>query len=326
MYYGVIDFYKTLFDSLKTEPISMEMAYMYRSILIAKVQRIFRWYIYDNDRLKYLAISPKPLGKHICNVIRMNTKELADCNSFEGIGELRLAEKIVEAYEKFPKNTGPLKVALIGDINHPFGELKAYVEEKIGKSEKKDKIEYKIYTKNKGLENRLKDNCELNNVTIDNNIYDEILKSTKVMDMVLNKNHVVFFLDCVGLYEELSVYDEKAIESSMQVYRVNSYNAYSNWADDPQNIFASNPLDNLYQSIVAYMATGRFGNLEKNPKKQVLEYVESKIKGLKENKFKLVYVYVSDLKAFSNIYCREQYYMRVEQYNEKKLELSAFRH
>lgn len=318
MYRGVIDFYETLFGSLETNPISMEMVYMYRSILIAKVQRIFRWYVYDGE-MKYLALLPRPLGKYIFPNVSITVKKMTDCNSFEGIGELRFAEKIIEAYEKFldSHTNGTLNVALIGDINYPIKFLRKYVE----KRKSGIKIQYNIYTKNTDL----KESCKYyNNITVDNTIYNEILQSTEKLDKVLNENHVVFLLDCIDLYEEPIVYEEKGMESSMQLFRLNSYNAYSNWADDPRNIFVSNPLDNLYQSTVAYMATGRFGKLEKNPKKQVLEYIESKINSSYKDEFKLVYVYVSDLKAFENIYCREQYYMRVEQYNEKKIGIIRF--
>ena len=118
------------------------------------------------------------------------------------------------------------------------------------------------------------------------------------------------------------VEEETNIQSAYMKFLTNDYNKYHDWADTPENIFLCNPLDDFYQCLTSYVVTGQFGLTEKNANQRIIQYLENMVGNEKE--YKTVYVYVSDLKAFQNIYCKQQYYMRIEQYNEKKIGIIRF--
>lgn len=331
MYCGVLDFYNILFSSLREDkPMPLEIAYMYKNILRAKTQRVFRWYIYDNNEFGYVAVPPMPLETSQDFAMVVNSKSIKKCNSYEGVGELRFAEKIIDAYQKH--RGAQFQIALVGDINKPVYELIKYVDDSLLLSElQKKKLIYNIYTKNKIQEQKT---CRFKGDYVENIIinsyeepeYDNILKSVDGLQEVINQNDLIFLLDCIQLYNEIEVKEEKDIFSSNLKFSSNEYFKYNNWADNPENIFIKNPLDDIYQCLTAYVAKGQFGMIEKNANQMIIKYLEEMVEKERERgkEDKTVFVYVSDLEAFGNIYSREQYYMRIEQYNEKKIGIIRF--
>ena len=190
MYLGVINFYDILFSSLQKDgPIPLEVAYMYKSILIAKTQRIFRWYIPDENKYRFAAVPSKPYGEQQDMNIIVDSKPLEQCNSYEGVGELRLAEKIIEAYLDFKGDE--FYVALVGDINGAVEDLVDYVKRSIKqRGMQQKKIVYSVYSRNSNAD--ISDAC----IIWKSNEYDTLLKSATILQKVISENELVF----TGLY------------------------------------------------------------------------------------------------------------------------------
>lgn len=353
MFKGYLEFYHLLFGSLSKgdRRIPIGLAYMYKNILIAKTQRVFRWYMYDgNLKSTFAAVPPRLRPFNNSEELKELEVEVApfkERNSYEGIGELRLAEKIKDEYERWVEykskkddacgsddpGTEKYKIALIGDINSPVQDLIKYLDDII--PDRKTKFIYNIYTKNRSLENRITKKSELKDRLGENGIerlqeYDQIFTDSAKLRNIMDNNNIVFFLDDIGLYREVLVEQDADADVLSHRYMANSFDRYNIWKYNSENNFLKNPLDNLYHNIVSYMVKGKFGHIEKRINENVIDFIERTTEGSKSSDLNkeiintTAYVYVSDLDAFQDIYFREHYQMRVEQYNEKKIGIVRF--
>lgn len=284
---------------------------IYKHIVLIKVQHDFRWYMPGPDwKLIHAAIAPFAENESQSLEFQVDACSLKHYNSYEGIGELRLGEKIIyECGLARNKAGAPYSVAIMGDLHAgPIQELYDYVCRKIKETSEDLTLEFNLYTKNRldGLENE--------------HIHSKghpgaVLLNKEALDRVITENNLVFILDCIELYKS-HVPQKEAYEFIKHKFAFNSYKEYGieeKWRD----ICDKNKLEELYGILTCEQIFGQFGRITKQANDSLLEFCAEKQKslGMKST----IYVYVSDMKAFENIYNDDQYYIRTERYNEKEI-------
>lgn len=306
---GIAVFFEQITKSKNAE--SKWMQEIYKHILLIKAQHNFRWYISgENRELMHAAIAPYVEDTLFGLKFEVIARSLEQYNSYEGIKELRLGEKIIYEYELAQKTVGDrFKVAIMGDLHaRPVEELYDYVCKKAGKQSGDFQLEFNIYTKNK-----LK---EFENLHIINQGCPEaVLLSREKLGRVINTNNVVFILDCVELYKSPAP-EKETYEFIKHKFAFRSYDEY-NSGTKKTDICDQNMLEELYEIMTCEQTFNQFGRISKQANGQLLEFCEEKQReaGPKST----IYVYVSDMKAFDNIYHDDQYYIRTERYNQKEI-------
>ncbi len=315
---GVEKYYQLITD--EQEAVSKGMQVLCQHTLLVKAQNIFRWYMPGGKRvLFHAAIASYVENKNYNLKFQINARNIKTYNSYEGIGEPRLGEKIIYEYNLSKKNsTSDFMVAIMGDLSsQPLEELYRYVTEKIYRdSSVRPAIAFHIYTKNE---------LELGtDAVIDNRIKycgkpSEVLLEKDRLGNLIDTHNIVFILDCIELYKSTTAIMRENIGFMRQRYTFGNYGEYylSNLKEN--DICDSNALEELYEVLTGECCYGRLGKIEKYANEQLLDFCEKRINAARGTEEKAVYVYVSDLKAFENIYNDDQYYIRTERYNQKEI-------
>lgn len=307
---GIEAFFKEITDNKAVE--SKWMREIYKSILLTKAQHDFRWYIpSENQELLHAAIATyvDSVPSHL--KFEVIARSLKKYNSYEGIGELRLAEKIIYEYKLSErKSDSEFSVAIMGDLHAiPIEELYLYVNEKLGGMKGDSPIRFYIYTGNEmsEFENPHIGYCgPSRNILLDRNKLGE----------VIDKNNIVFILDCVELYKSPLV-ERVNLEDIKYKYFFSAYDEYNTGLTENEDVCDLNMLEELYEIMTCEHCFNQFGRISKQANDLLLDFCEEKQR--EGGKDSSIYVYVSDLKAFDNIYNDEQYYIRTERYNQKEI-------
>ena len=306
---GIAVFFRQIAENKNAE--NRWMQEIYKHILLIKAQHNFRWYIPgENWELMHAAIAPYVEDSSFGLKFEVIARGLEQCNSYEGIGELRLGEKIIYEYELAQKTVGDrFKVAIMGDLHaKPVEELYDYVYRKAGKQSGNFQLDFNIYTKNKW---KVSENPHI----IYQGCPEAALLGREKLDEVISTNNVVFILDCVELYKSPAP-EKETYEFIKHKFAFRSYDEYNSGTEKP-DICDRNMLEELYEILTCEQIFNQFGRISKRANGQLLEFCEEKQReaGPKST----IYVYVSDMKAFDNIYHDDQYYIRTERYNQKEI-------
>lgn len=308
---GIEIFFRQITENKAVE--SRWMQEVYKQTLLTKAQHNFRWYISGpNQELLHAAIAPYVDNKSNDLKFQITARSMKKYNSYEGIGELRLGEKILYEYELIRKERSLPKfsVAIMGDIHaRPVEELYHYVNKKIGEFSGKTLIEFNVYTKNR-----------LDQLANDHIIYrgypSEALLKKEELSGVIDTNNLVFILDCIELYKS-PMAEKENLDFIMQKYAFSAYDEYNTRIMENTDICDYNMLEELYEIMTCEQCFNQFGMLSKEAYGSLLEFCEEKQK--ERGRESVIYVYVSDMKAFHNIYNDDQYYIRTERYNQKEI-------
>lgn len=141
------------------------------------------------------------------------------------------------------------------------------------------------------------------------------LLSKDELGKVIEKNNVVFILDCVELYKS-PVPQTETHEFVKHRFVFNRYCECST-GTGKTDICNQNMLEELYEMMTCEQSLDQFGRISKVANGSLLEFCEEKQKAMGEES--TIYVYVSDMQAFDNIYHDDQYYIRTERYNQKEI-------
>lgn len=307
--YGIDAFFK---ESIEGNAAGSEwLQEIYKHIVLIKAQHDFRWYMPGEDqKLLHAAIAPYVDNQQSGLRFQVPVSRVDQYNSYEGVKELRLGEKIIYEYELVRgKVNSQFRVAIMGDLHaEPVEELYDYVNEKIEKPDGDFSLVFNLYTKNK-----LK---EFENPRI---IYqgspDETLINRNELGRVIDDNHVVFILDCVELYKSF------VTQKETHVFVKHRF-AFKHYFDcstgmERADICDQNMLEELYGMMTCRQCFGQFGKISKAANNSLLKFCEEKQKAA--GRKSAIYVYVSDMQAFDNIYHDDQYYIRTERYNQKEI-------
>lgn len=283
---------------------------IYTHILMIKAQHSFRWYISGQDQRLFHATIP-PYGDNPNSLnLQVVARNLEQYNSYEGIKELRLGEKILYEYRLMhDKVDSEFAVAIMGDLNaEPLWELYDYVNSKIEHNEKKLVLKFHAYTKRK------LDLKEYPHIDYQGDPAG-VLFSRENLSRVISDNHLVFILDCIELYKPLMP-RKKDLSFIRQKYAYCNYDEY-NYDARKADICDRNMLEELYEVMTGEQSFHQFGWIAKQANASLLEFCKERQHEKKDKS--AVYIYVSDMDAFQNIYNDEQYYIRTERYHQKEI-------
>ena len=307
---GIEVFFQQITENEAVE--SKWMEEIYQHTLLTKAQHSLRWYISGEDRrLLHAAIAPYVDDTPDSLRFHIAVHSLQTYSSYEGIGELRLGEKIVYEYEMAEKSgLSQYCVAIIGDLHAgPVEELYRYVEKKTGGADERLPIRFNIYTK--------REFGGIKNINIQyRGLPGDVLLDRDELERVIDTNSVVFILDCVELYKSPMVRREDA-GFIKQKYAFSAYDEYNTGSAKKADICDQNMLEELYEVLTCEQCFNQFGRLSKQANSFLLEFCEEKQR--ERGKASTIYIYVSDMKAFDKIYKDDQYYIRTERYNQKEI-------
>lgn len=308
--YGIDAFFKESIEGNAAK--SKWLQEIYKHIVLIKAQHDFRWYMPGgNQKLLHAAIAPYVDNQQSGLRFQVPVHKLDQYNSYEGIKELRLGEKILYEYELVKDKAGSqFRVALMGDLHaKPVEELYDYVNKKIEKPDGDFSLVFNLYTKNELKE------FDASRTIIYQGSPSETLINRNKLGQVIDTNHVVFILDCVELYKSFKTQKETHVFVKHRF-------AFKRYCDcstgiERADICDQNMLEELYGMMTCRQSFGQFGSISKVANNSLLEFCEEKQKAA--GRKSAIYVYVSDMQAFDNIYHDDQYYIRTERYNQKEI-------
>lgn len=310
--YGIQKFYEEI---IQNQMVQYDLlCALYKDILLSKIQHILRWFVAGkNGELYHAAVAPYVEQQNNELFLQVVARNLIDYSSFEGVGELRLGEKIIYEIDKLGlAGERPFRVAILGDINRiPAKKLYDYVMQEMNC---KHRLEFEIYTKNKWDSEIDTDNKQ--NITYNDNLHD-VLTNRKKLENVIDNNNVVFILDCIELYQISSGLEIEKQIFLKQRYLFSTYGVYVTGRPKVIDICDNTLLEELYETLVSDRCFAELGKIKKQANQELIKFCAEKQK--ERGNDGAIYIYVSDLNAFNNVYYDDQYYVRTERYNEKEI-------
>lgn len=292
---------------------------VYKEIFLSKVHQIFRFYVSGlEDSCLYHAALPmydiSSQSEELCIPVR----KLSSYNSYQGIRELRLGEKIIYEIKQMDwSNEKKCVITLLGDISEkPFIELADYVEEKKKKIASVE-IFYKVYTnKSKYCEAIVTGKsfwCEFFRYN------EELFSSPQNLKNIIENSNIVFFLDNCQLYHN-EIKDIDDLIKFKQRYSMDSYEKYF-CSLKTNNLVLNCKYIDLYQVLTTFSIEKRLGYIKKRAREEIISYIKGYMQSVKN---KTVYIYISDLSAFNKLGCAQENMVRIEKYNQKELGIIRF--
>lgn len=296
----------------------------YQAVIISKTLRLFRWITVNGaDEKLYQAAVPAAIplddgnesSKKSRRLLDIPVRKLDDYSSYEGIGELRLFDKIIYELERRKKSEKrDYHVLIVGDIiENPIRVLCQAIEEWLVLKTKEDsnmtnndwkdtRICLSILTQNVWNENKDSGEIQISNrVSYIWEKYDGQLIDGSELNKLIEKNDWMFLLDACDLYNE--IYIEKQ-DLSIVRERI----------ETEEDIHIANQQQMLYTLAL----TGCCGAMKKEINQTLFKYLGRSLKKYKTGE-KSAYIYISDQDAISQLdYC-DEYFIRVERYNEKEI-------
>lgn len=295
----------------------------YQAVIISKTLRLFRWIVVnDTDEEVYQAAVPAAIPLDIENELAKAGRLLLDIpvrmlnsySSYEGIGELRLFDKIIYELER-RKNSGKrdYHVLIVGDIiEKPIQILCQAIEEW-------------FILKSKGIPNEKNTEWDRTSIYLNiltQNVWNDKKSSVEIrisdrvrykwekytgqlidgseLNSLIEKNDWMFLLDACDLYNEM--YFEKQ-----------DLNIIRERVETEHDISIAKQQQMLYTLAL----TGCCGTLKKEINQTLFKYLGRSLRKY-EAGAKSAYIYISDQDAISQLdYC-DEYFIRIERYNEKE--------
>lgn len=292
----------------------------YQGVIIAKALRHFRWICISGGGIFQAALpAALPISSdgnkkdNVKEILDIPIRNLEEYSSYEGIGELRLFDKITYELERRQFQEGAhYEILIVGDIlEKPIEKLSQTVEQyvtykmHIKPEEQRIKsldIHMTILTKRK-WEHNYKGNKRVKSgitVTYHSEEYTDQLTNRTDLDHWINISDLVFILDSCDLYRGFYVDD------------VNSENVKQQMANAKDFCIAEEQ-----EMLYCLLSSGCLGRFKKEINQTLMSYITEKLKEHK-TEGKSVYVYVSDLEAISGLDYFDEHFIRVERYNEKE--------
>lgn len=284
-------------------------------------------------------------------------RRLREYNSYEGIGELRFLDKIFyEMDQKYTRRSDwktksvdntdfvtPIsndlqvqeyRVAMIGDIHlEPMVYLCRILDRMVPErycdsdgNPLKIHIFLTVFTYN------LPQSAEYEKIIYNESgvkckfvLYQSHLREREKLNAVLNENDVFFILDACDIYHKISVSPMEDRDLFWQNIAEDNYRLNYRRTDLRHDMVRKGNFTDLIQMYYALEYSGYLGWFHKDLNSSVIKYI-TKYNTLKnnlvretENRYRSVYMYVSDMNAFTRMEMGDEHLIRVEQYNEKEM-------
>lgn len=314
--YSALADYRKCAAEIKQEKIRKN----YQEVLISKVLRYFKWFIVQDEKVMRLEIPAVLYGKEeIRWTLNIPIYPLENCNSYEGIGEVRLLDKVIYELERLNKDeelNQPYNIAVVGDIeSRPMDQLCKLVKCFLREKGLEDfQVNFKVLTYNKDAYEHSDDV-----VTYEFERYDRNLLRSDKLNNLLDQSDLIFLLDCCDLYNELGI---EARDNNFIWQKVADDNYRKDYLDFARrkDYIRKGGFSDLIDELHIFNYSGEFGKWKKRLNISMLcylcSYCSERQNGKKE---KSVYAYISDMEAFEKFNYKEQQIIRIENYNDKQV-------
>ena len=297
-----------------------------QNIFIHKIHQIFRYYILPQKggELWHAALPAYvPADQAAGEVLNIPVRAMSSYNSYQGIRELRIGDKILYELKQHIGEKAKKKytITIVGECApEPLEELIKYVSTSIQYKEdyyalKEIDIYFEVYTlRDAGKSGEIGRHYKYRFIK-----YKNMLMDVSQLKNILEKGDVLFLLDNCQLYdmdvEEIGdriIFNQSIFaESYEEFYKRSQY----------QDLQLECKFFDLYNVLTAYCWKGKLGFLKKNAKENLVKYLRDYI-GISESK--TLYMYVSDIGAFKKLSCIQEQFVRVEKYNQKEIGIIRF--
>ena len=287
----------------------------FQAVIISRALRKFRW-ILSNDGELFQAAVPAALPLYETEKdtdkerriwsLDIPVRRLRDYNSYEGIGELRLFDKIIyELDQRKDSVKDTFYILIVGDIlKKPLEVLCETVEHWLISQENAKTIpciHVTVLTRNKWEK---ADEFPKQNINVTEHVsyswipYNNQLVHGRILDKLINQNDWMFILDACDLYNGIYVEGQDAIEARCQALN-------GNYTVAEQQ-----------QMLYALVMSGCFGAFTKESNHTFIKYLGERLKNT-ALEMKTAYVYVSDLDSIDGLAFCDEHFIRMEHYNDK---------
>lgn len=319
----IYDYIEQYIDKVTTWEVSEAEAKIlesnYQAVIISKALRVFRWIIVENDVLFQAALpaavpiyaneEQEERNKRIWS-LDIPVRDLEDYNSYEGIGELRLFDKIVYELEK-RKGKSEFHILIVGDIlKKPIEVLCQAVERWLQSREGNDQYDWSkinifmtILTRNKWESKCLipEDSIQITpHIKYRWREYKGQLLQGGTLEKLIEENDWMFLLDACDLYNGIYVEEQDTDLIEQRLFLNDNFS-----------------IAQQQQILYAVVGTGAPGIFTKEINRTFLQYLSKQLKKYGD-KGKKAYVYVSDLDAISELDFCDENFIRIERYNNKE--------
>jgi len=298
------------------------------SIFLAKLHQANRWYTLAVEKRKlclyHVALPAYQTEQNIDMFLEMRNIKTYD--SYEGVGELRLADKILYELEYRDKNQldiGNIRISIFGEVNYnPLLELIDYLNKVINIKypymKAKYKLSFDIYTRKIDELEENKRISEYKNCVLKFYKKDEKQFSIrKKIDKLIDDSDIIFLLDNSGIYNAVTY---EAFDDGGEYYKnLQMLPDQISIDEDREDFKIDKNFDELYNIAVTYGNFGKFGKIYKEAYDTLLGAFEQRC-----SDEKVIYAYISDLDAFSQVYFNQEQYVRLEQYRDKEMGIIRF--
>ena len=297
------------------------------SIFLAKLHQANRWYTLAVEKRKlclyHVALPAYQTEQNTDMFLEMRNIKTYD--SYEGVGELRLADKILYELEYRDKNQldiGNIRISIFGEVNYnPLLELIDYLNKVINIKypymKAKYKLSFDIYTRKIDELEENKRISEYKNCVLKFYKKDEKQFSIrKKIDKLIDDSDIIFLLDNSGIYNAVTY---EAFDDGGEYYKNLQMLPDQISIDEDREDFKIENFDELYNIAVTYGNFGKFGKIYKEAYDTLLGAFEQRC-----SDEKVIYAYISDLDAFSQVYFNQEQYVRLEQYRDKEMGIIRF--
>ena len=298
------------------------------SIFLAKLHQANRWYTLAVEKRKlclyHVALPAYQTEQNTDMFLEMRNIKTYD--SYEGVGELRLADKILYELEYRDKNQldiGNIRISIFGEVNYnPLLELIDYLNKVINIKypymKAKYKLSFDIYTRKIDELEENKRISEYKNCVLKFYKKDEKQFSIrKKIDKLIDDSDIIFLLDNSGIYNAVTY---EAFDDGGEYYKnLQMLPDQISIDEDREDFKIDKNFDELYNIAVTYGNFGKFGKIYKEAYDTLLGAFEQRC-----SDEKVIYAYISDLDAFSQVYFNQEQYVRLEQYRDKEKGIIRF--
>lgn len=298
------------------------------SIFLAKLHQSNRWYTLAVEKRKlclyHVALPAYQTEQNTDMFLEMRNIKTYD--SYEGVGELRLADKILYELEYRDKNQldiGNIRISIFGEVNYnPLLELIDYLNKVINIKypymKAKYKLSFDIYTRKIDELEENKRISEYKNCVLKFYKKDEKQFSIrKKIDKLIDDSDIIFLLDNSGIYNAVTY---EAFDDGGEYYKnLQMLPDQISIDEDREDFKIDKNFDELYNIAVTYGNFGKFGKIYKEAYDTLLGAFEQRC-----SDEKVIYAYISDLDAFSQVYFNQEQYVRLEQYRDKEMGIIRF--
>lgn len=298
------------------------------SIFLAKLHQANRWYTLAVEKRKlclyHVALPAYQTEQNTDMFLEMRNIKTYD--SYEGVGELRLADKILYELEYRDKNQldiGNIRISIFGEVNYnPLLELIDYLNKVINIKypymKAKYKLSFDIYTRKIDELEENKRISEYKNCVLKFYKKDEKQFSIrKKIDKLIDDSDIIFLLDNSGIYNAVTY---EAFDDGGEYYKnLQMLPDQISIDEDREDFKIDKNFDELYNIAVTYGNFGKFGKIYKEAYDTLLGAFEQRC-----SDEKVIYAYISDLDVFSQVYFNQEQYVRLEQYRDKEMGIIRF--